>query len=99
MLVNVDGINKEKDNCLFYFLLNYIVIVKNKLKKLTKMAPNFSNVFMHELEQKFLTDVLYKPSVWWRFIDDIFALWPWGVDELHEFMNRLNLFHPPVKFL
>ena len=64
----------------------------------TKMAPNFSNTSMHELEQKFLTDVPHKPSVWWRFFGDIFTLWQWGVDELHEFMNRLIFVHPTVKF-
>ena len=64
----------------------------------TKMAPNFSNVFMDRLERNFFASSSYKPIVWWRFIDDIFAIWNWGVERLHEFMTCLNAFHPTVKF-
>ena len=64
----------------------------------TKMAPNFSNVFMDKLERSFFQNCSQLPSVWWRYIDDIFAIWPWGEDSLIDFMTRLNAFHPNVKF-
>ena len=37
-----------------------------------------------KLERNFLASTSYKPFVWWRFIDDIFAIWNWGVERLHE---------------
>ena len=53
---------------------------------------------MDRLERNFFASSSYKPFVWWRFIDDIFAIWNWGVERLHEFMICLNAFHPIVKF-
>ena len=64
----------------------------------TKMAPNFRNVFRRILVERFLAIVSHRPTVWWRYIDDVFALWPWGVNLLQDFMNSLNSFHPHMKF-
>ena len=40
----------------------------------TRRAPSYGNLFMGHLEQKFLNFEPYKPSLWLRFIDDIFLL-------------------------
>ena len=39
-----------------------------------------------------------KPWVWLRYIDDIFFVWTHGEDKLHDFLSRLNEFHPNLKF-
>ena len=44
----------------------------------TRMAPLYANIFMGILETRNMNDVLHKPSIWWRFIDDIFMVWPHG---------------------
>ena len=44
----------------------------------TKMAPAYANLFMGDLEQKLLAQSPLKPLVWWRYIDDIFMIWPHG---------------------
>ena len=44
----------------------------------TRMAPSYANLFMGKLECKFLLTLHLKPRVWWRFIDDIFAIWTHG---------------------
>ena len=60
----------------------------------THMAPSYANLFMGHLEQKFLNSEPYKPSLWLRFIDDIFLHWPDGPDSLITFLERLNSRYP-----
>ena len=60
----------------------------------TCMAPSYANLFMGNLEQKFLGTQLDKPSLWLRFIDDIFLLWPHGPDSLTNFLKQLNSQYP-----
>ena len=36
--------------------------------------------------------------VWWRYIDDIFAIWTHGVPSLRVFIKNLNRHHPTIKF-
>jgi len=39
-----------------------------------------------------------KPKVWWRYVDDIFAIWPHGHIELNDFLTQLNNKEPSIKF-
>ena len=34
----------------------------------------------------------------WRYIDDIFFVWEHGEESLEKFLNKLNTFHPKIKF-
>ena len=61
----------------------------------TKFAPPYAVHFMAALEEKILSK---KPSVWWRYIDDIFFIWNHGEESLKEFINEINSFHPTIKF-
>ena len=36
--------------------------------------------------------------IWWWYIDDIFFIWEHGEEFLEEFLNKLNSFHPTIKF-
>ena len=53
---------------------------------------------MEALEEKISSKVKNKPSVWWRYIDDIFFIWKHGEESLKEFINEINSFHPTIKF-
>ena len=64
----------------------------------TKMAPSFANIFMAKLEQKFLSTQTLQPTTWKRYIDDIFCLWPHNLSQLQSFLDKLNNFHPTIKF-
>ena len=44
----------------------------------TKMSSAYGNLFMCDLEQKISAQSPLKPLVWWRYIDDIFMIWPHG---------------------
>ena len=64
----------------------------------TKMAPSYAILFMGDLEEKILDRGECKPSIWWRYIDDIFCIWEHGEDKLKEFLDYLNSCHPSIKF-
>ena len=41
---------------------------------------------------------LVIPTMWWRHIHDIFAIWPHGEEHLTLFLDGINNFHPSIKF-
>ena len=64
----------------------------------TKFAPNYANLFMAGIEDKIFQQLLTKPYLWLRYLDDISCIWTEGVEILHEFYAFLNSFHPTTKF-
>ena len=46
---------------------------------------------MDQLETKFLESQNLKPSVWFRYIDDIFFIWIHGENNLGNIMTEFNL--------
>ena len=56
----------------------------------TRMAPNYANLFMGELESEILENYPKKPLVWYRYIDDIFFIWTHGREELDKFLKYAN---------
>ena len=64
----------------------------------TTAAPNYSIITVDDIETSFLETQTLLPLIWWRYIDDIFALWCWGIEKLKTFIQALNEFHPTLKF-
>ena len=64
----------------------------------TKLAPSYANLFMTKFEQIHVYTYHLQPTLWKRFIDDIFLIWPHGMDSLLEFIQHLNTVHPTIKF-
>ena len=64
----------------------------------TRMAPSYANLFMGKFEQEFLQTQNRLPLVWWRYIDDVFAIWTHGVPCLNAFLRELNNYHTTIKF-
>ena len=62
------------------------------------MALSYANLFMGKLEREFLWTQDMEPRVWWRFIDDIIAIWTHGEQALCRFIESLNHHHPTIKF-
>ena len=65
----------------------------------TVMAPSYANLFMGSLETTLLERALLKPSVWWRYIDDVFVIWPHGEECFKQFLELINNMHPTIKFM
>ena len=53
---------------------------------------------MDESEQDFLQTQDHQPFLWLRYIDDIFFIWTHGKKKLQNFLQKLNKFHPNIKF-
>ena len=64
----------------------------------TQMAPQYTNLFMGKFEQQFLQTQNKLPLVWWRYIDDVFAIWTHRVPCLNAFLQELNNYHTTIKF-
>ena len=64
----------------------------------TRMALSYANIFMGDLEENLLNSADKRPDIWWRYIDDVFVIWPFGERCLMEFLNYINSIHPTIKF-
>ena len=64
----------------------------------TKTAVAFSVIFMADQEKRLLMASTSKPLVWKRFINDIFSLWNISMQEVSNFVNFANRFHPSITF-
>ena len=64
----------------------------------SQMAPSYANIFMGKLEQQLLRTQERVPLVWWRYIDDVFAVSTHGEPALQSFVDELNRHHNTIKF-
>ena len=64
----------------------------------SRVAPPLAIVFMHALESMFLATPRAQPSLYLRYIDDVFGVWTHGKDALLEYFDFLNTVHPTIKF-
>ena len=64
----------------------------------TKVAPAYANLFMRDLEETLLENHEHKPTVWWRYIDDIFFIWEHGENNLKKWTKYFNSAHQTIKF-
>ena len=81
-----------------YFTFNkQLYIQKQGTAMGTTMAQNYSIIYMHYLESNILSSTTMKPKTWLRFIDDIFMIWPHGIQALKQWMNMINNYHPTIK--
>ncbi|XP_053406459.1 uncharacterized protein LOC128559243 [Mercenaria mercenaria] len=64
----------------------------------SSMAPSYASLFMGKFEQDFLRNRDLQPTLWLRFLDDIFMAWDHSLEELQLFIRELNSFHPDIKF-
>jgi hypothetical protein len=77
---------------------NNLYIQTNGTAMGTKLAPAFASIFLHTLESNLLPLAPIKPTLWKRYIDDIFCIIKATDDELKEFLVWLNSLHQSIKF-
>ena len=53
---------------------------------------------MCELKKNFIQNEKFNPSLWFRFLDDIFMIWKHSNEELKKSIDLLNHFHLTIKF-
>ena len=59
-------------------------------------ANCYANLFLAEWWEKALEKCVLKPSVYWRFLDDIFMIWEHSMEEFYKFVKILNTHHPSI---
>ena len=62
------------------------------------LSPSIANYYMEFFENKALESTMKKPTLWLRYVDDVFAIWPHGRQNLSIFLNHLNSIHENIKF-
>lgn len=62
-----------------------------------KFAPNYANIFMANWEKEALAKCTKQPQVYFRYLDDIFLIWPHSLDDFQDFFNTLNSHEPTIK--
>ena len=100
--------NEEQDICkrLLELILecNYFEFFDEKYLQVsgtamgTRCAPNYAILFMANLEEEMLQAHHSPPSIWYRFIDDIFMIWNGTETSLNNFLEFLNGYHQTIKF-
>ena len=53
---------------------------------------------MGKVEDMILSSPRMQPSLYLRFIDDVFGVWPYGAEELSTYIQFLNTVHPTITF-
>ena len=55
------------------------------------LSPITASLFMEDLEVKDMQSAPLRRSLWLRYVDDAFVIWPHGEEELQLFHTHLNL--------
>ena len=55
-----------------------------------KNACSYADLAMGEIDLKAKFSGPLKPSLWWRYRDDVFDLWQQGLPALHQFTDYIN---------
>ena len=61
------------------------------------LGPVLANIFMCNFEEKWVANVDSRPSIWFRYVDDAFALFD-NVASATKFLEYLNTRHPNINF-
>ena len=61
-------------------------------------ACSYVNLTMGEIDLNAKFSGPIKPSLWWRYRDDVFDLWQQGLPALHQFTDFINSLYPTIKF-
>ncbi|CAM4564674.1 unnamed protein product [Lepidochelys kempii] len=94
--------NLVAERCDFVLIHNYFTFGDNVYLQIsgtamgTRMAPQYANIFMADLEQRFLSSRPLTPLLYLRYIDDLFIIWTHGKEALEEFHHDFNNFHPTI---
>ena len=61
------------------------------------LGPVLANIFVCHFEESWLTNNQFRPSIWFRYVDDTFSLFD-SKDTASRFLDFLNSRRPKIKF-
>ena len=62
------------------------------------LSPVLANLYMEYYEAELLPSLPLRPSMWLRYMDDVYAIWPHDRTEFPSFLNSLNALSPSINF-
>ena len=62
-----------------------------------KFAPAYANIFMAEWETSALASCRKTPLHYFRYLDDIWGVWPYSEEDFEAFLNILNKHNQSIK--
>ena len=62
------------------------------------LSPIVANLFMEHFEVVAMQTANKTPSMWLRYVNDTFSLWPHGSEELSLFLDHINSIRPSIQF-
>ncbi|XP_075923264.1 uncharacterized protein LOC142924610 [Petromyzon marinus] len=62
------------------------------------LSPVVANVFMEKFETDAIQTATLRPTLWKRYVDDTFVIWPHGQPALDQFRDHINSIHPAIRF-
>jgi hypothetical protein len=61
------------------------------------IGPSAANIYLIDFDKAAMSDFRIKPSLFFRFLDDVFLLWNGSLEELKEYENFLNSLIPGIE--
>ena len=61
------------------------------------LSPVLANLYMEYFESELLPSITPQPAIWYRYVDDIIALWP-NEQDFETFFTQVNGLSPSIKF-
>ena len=62
------------------------------------LSPVIANIYMEGFEEEALDTAADQPSMWLRYVDDTFVVWPHGSEKLKLFHSHLNSLRRSIQF-
>ena len=57
-----------------------------------------ANAYMEYFEETAIRTATDKPTLWQRYVDDVFCIWPHGEEKINMFHEHLNGIHTSIQF-
>ena len=84
-----------KNNDFEFHGKNYLQIMGTAMGK--RFAPALANLYLLDFDEQAMNEFRIKPLLFFRYLDDIFALWQGDIESLKEYENFLNTLIPDIK--
>ena len=80
-----------------YFGMGSDIYWQEGLAMSSPLSPVLANIYMEYFEEMALGSTSLKPTMWLRYVDDTFILWP-HQEDVQILFDHVNSFRPSIQF-
>ena len=62
-----------------------------------RFAPSYANIYMADWEETIFSTCPKLPSHYYRYLDDVWGIWPHSREDLQDWIVALNNHHPSIR--